>query len=151
GEDKLIRIWDVASGKRLGILEGHTDRIPALAWHPDGKRIFSAGWDTTVRVWDVANCEPIILLNSHDMQVHSIALSSSGRGLAAAASSHPVHRGATDTHGTRQVIRERAGESRCRASAPASTLLAWGGLDRVIHLGDARSGGDRSEGTEPLG
>src|SRR5262249_1609430 len=37
------------------------------------------------------------------------------------------------------------------AFAPASNLLAWGGLDRVIHLGDARSGGDRSEGTEPLG
>src|SRR6185437_7566145 len=37
-EDKSILLWDLASGEVRGQLVGHTDRIPALAWHPDGDR-----------------------------------------------------------------------------------------------------------------
>ena len=54
--------------------EGHTDRIPALAWHPEGDRLVSAGWDTTARVWDTSTFQPIILLNSHAGQVHDSGL-----------------------------------------------------------------------------
>src|SRR5437763_881434 len=77
-EDKVIRLWDVADGAERGRLVGHTDRIPALAWRPDGQRLVSAGWDTTARVWDPTTCEPVILLNSHAGQVHALAFSPDG-------------------------------------------------------------------------
>src|SRR5262245_42495384 len=32
-EDKTISLWDTKTGKMLGVLQGHSDRIPALAWH----------------------------------------------------------------------------------------------------------------------
>ena len=77
--------------KKVGTLEGHTDRVPALAWFPGGKRIVSAGWDTTARVWDATTCQPIILLNSHASQVQTLALSPDGALLACADSSHAIH------------------------------------------------------------
>src|SRR5437762_60541 len=74
-EDRVIRIRRADSGQLLGTLAGHTDRIPALAWHPQGDRLIAAGWDTTARVWDTQTFQPIILLNAHAGQVTALALS----------------------------------------------------------------------------
>ena len=60
-EDRLIHLWQVDNSSRSGTLTGQTDRVPAMVWHPDGRRLISAGWDTTARVWDTQTCEPIIL------------------------------------------------------------------------------------------
>jgi len=36
--DRLIRIWDLASGTFLAKLEGHTDSVYSVSFSPDGKR-----------------------------------------------------------------------------------------------------------------
>ena len=41
GEDKIISLWDTATGKARGKLTGHTDRIPALAFHPNSDFLVS--------------------------------------------------------------------------------------------------------------
>src|SRR5581483_11223955 len=52
GKDCLIRIWDIATGKQLRQLEGHTQPIWAIAFSEDGSLLVSAGYDQTARVWD---------------------------------------------------------------------------------------------------
>ena len=54
--DKSVRLWDVAGGKLLKTLEGHTDRVEGATFSLDGKRIISVGnQDNPVLVmWDVA-------------------------------------------------------------------------------------------------
>jgi WD40 repeat protein len=55
GEDKTIRLWDLETGKEVRRFEGHTDKVRAVAFSPDGNRAVSGGLfsDPTVRVWDV--------------------------------------------------------------------------------------------------
>jgi WD40 repeat protein len=55
GEDKTIRLWDLESGKEVRRFEGHTDKVRAVAFSPDGKQVVSGGLfsDPTVRVWEV--------------------------------------------------------------------------------------------------
>lgn len=50
---KELFVWDVANGKPLARLEGHTDMVAALAWSPDGQRLASVARDGTLQVWDV--------------------------------------------------------------------------------------------------
>jgi WD40 repeat protein len=54
GTDKLIRFWDLASGKELGQCKGHTEAVSALLFADEGKTLISGGPDGTIRFWNVA-------------------------------------------------------------------------------------------------
>src|SRR5262249_43927240 len=47
--------WDLATGKFIASLEGHTDEVFGVALTPDGERVVSASGDQTLRVWDLAS------------------------------------------------------------------------------------------------
>jgi WD40 repeat protein len=52
GRDRVIRLWDAASGTELIQLRGHADYVFSLAFSPDGSTLASGSGDHTVRVWD---------------------------------------------------------------------------------------------------
>jgi WD40 repeat protein len=52
GGDGVVRLWDVASGARIGGMGRHNDRIHSLAFEPNGRNVITASDDLTIRVWD---------------------------------------------------------------------------------------------------
>ena len=46
-------MWDIATGRELKKLEGHTGVVNAVAISADGQHIVSDATDKTVRVWDM--------------------------------------------------------------------------------------------------
>jgi len=54
GDDRLIRLWDPATGKALGTLEGHIGAVHCLALSPDGKTLVSGGADKLICLWDMS-------------------------------------------------------------------------------------------------
>ncbi len=63
---------------------GHSSRVTALAWSPNGKWIASASYDKTVQVWDAANGKQLLTYKEHRDRVNALAWSPDSTRLASA-------------------------------------------------------------------
>ncbi|MBM3957081.1 MAG: DUF1080 domain-containing protein, partial [Gemmatimonadetes bacterium] len=79
GRDGTLRLWDVATAKRLATLRGHMDTVEAVAFSPDGTQVLSASRDRTLRLWDAATLQPIRVLRAHADAVQSAAFLPDGK------------------------------------------------------------------------
>lgn len=52
------QIWEVTSGRRIGMPIQHSDGVSMVRYFPDGKRILTAGEDGQARVWNAADGSP---------------------------------------------------------------------------------------------
>jgi WD40 repeat protein len=90
--DNMTRVWDVATGKALHVLEGHKGFVNAVRFLPDGKLIATGGEDGTIRLWEAATGKQVLAIPAHERSklqttderkdVFALALSPDGKRLA---------------------------------------------------------------------
>jgi WD40 repeat protein len=80
----LIKTWEIASGREVSALSGHSLSVEGVAVSPDGRSLASAGEDGTVRVWDPQTGQELLCLTDCKARVNSVAFSPDGSILAAA-------------------------------------------------------------------
>jgi WD40 repeat protein len=78
-----VRIWK-ATGRRLTVLDGHTDRVYSVAFSRDRHHLASGGNDGTIRLWEVGTWRPVHVFLGTTAKVQAIAFSPGGRALATA-------------------------------------------------------------------
>ena len=95
GGDKVVRLWEVATGKELRQLRQHQSSIRSLVFSPDGRFLYSCGQDGVFR-WDAVGGQ---LLHSFRLtnEVQHAALSPDGKTLAAVTRSGTIQMWSTDT------------------------------------------------------
>lgn len=60
GNEGLVCLWDVATGRCLHAMPGHQGAVSAVAFTPDGKRgVSGGGRDGSIRAWDLAKGEQL--------------------------------------------------------------------------------------------
>ena len=77
------KVWDVATGKTILELKGHSSWITGLAYSTDGKRLATASKDQTVKIWDAETGDELLTLEGHDGYSNGVAFNASGNLLAA--------------------------------------------------------------------
>lgn len=75
----IARIWDVAQGRPLIDLRGHTHSLTTAKFSPDGQLVVTASQDGTARVWRVADGQPITVYRGHRGMVADVQFSVDGR------------------------------------------------------------------------
>jgi hypothetical protein len=75
GDDKLVRVWDIETGRCLHALAGHAHFVSSVCMSTDGALILSASWDTTLRLWESRTGRCVRVLSGHSALVAAACLS----------------------------------------------------------------------------
>jgi WD40 repeat protein/serine/threonine protein kinase/pSer/pThr/pTyr-binding forkhead associated (FHA) protein len=71
GEEKVIRLWEIATGRCLCLFKGHEKQVLSVAFSPDGCSILSGGDDQTMRLWNVADANHVHTFDGGERKVSS--------------------------------------------------------------------------------
>jgi WD40 repeat protein len=147
-----IHIWDVAAGKKIGLLDEPGQAAMALAFSPDGRMLAVGSQDNTIRLWDVAHRRQLHQLgerydprNQNMTRVvgfPSVAFAPDGKTLAAAC----VADGYIylwDVASGQRVWRIEGHSKGPVAFSPDGKMLAFGSRDQTIRVLETATGKER--------
>jgi WD40 repeat protein len=77
--DGTVVFWIVDRSVRENRFTGHTDRVLACAFAPDGLRAVSASADQTLRLWNLQTGSAVAVLTGHTAEVTGCAFTRDGR------------------------------------------------------------------------
>jgi WD40 repeat protein/serine/threonine protein kinase len=141
GDDRTIRIWDIASGQEAKRLRGHTHFVTGLTYLADGQRLVSSSLDGAVKVWNMATGlnEAGKLLDLHE-PIAALALSPDGQFLICGQNWGAIY--LFDAVGGNRLWRSQghAGDVHSLAFHPDGERLASSGRDQQIVLWDRITG-----------
>ncbi|MCP4362091.1 MAG: protein kinase [Chloroflexi bacterium] len=130
-----VWVYDAYSLEPVELLQGHMDRVSAVAWSPDSRHIASASWDNTIRIWNVAAVETVHTINGDD-QFIALAWSPDGSTLAASTWDSPVELWEAETGFHLGELEGHTDTIYHLAWSPDGDILASAGQD-AIRLWDA--------------
>jgi len=74
--DKMIKIWNLTTGKCILTMKGHDMWVLDVVFHPNGKFLISASEDKSLRVWDLSNGGRMVkkIEGAHNNWITTIAM-----------------------------------------------------------------------------
>ncbi len=137
-DDQTMNLWEVATGKELGMLPKHTRRINVVAFSPKDNNIlaFSSRLDTSIKVWDIDENKEISNFKGHEGRggILSLAFSPDGETLASS-DHHTTIRLSRAKDGTElHTLSSHTDSIISLAFSPDGSILASGSADNTVKL-----------------
>ncbi|UCC30812.1 MAG: protein kinase [Phycisphaerales bacterium] len=143
GQDKTVRLWDLATKQEirpLSPLRGHDAAVVSVAFSPNGKRIVSGSWDKTLKVWDADTGEEVKTLDGSKGPVLAVAYSPDGRQIASGDQHKMLRLWDADTGQQSHVLRGHQGEVTTVAFSPSGKQTVSGSRDKAVNVWDTQTG-----------
>lgn len=84
GADKLMKVFEVDSGKFVRSFEGHTHHVLNVSWMRHGRTLASGGADSAIKIWDFESGEQKKAIAGASREITSLQfLDAAGEALAA--------------------------------------------------------------------
>jgi WD40 repeat protein len=142
GEDRLVKIWDVATGREASTLAGYTKVIKGVAFNKQGTGLASAHSDkegNNIRTWDLQNGRDPGTLLAPLVQVEAITYTQDGTMIAAggtALDNKSIALWDANTGKRLKMLQCDEYAVRSLSFSPDGKMLAAGTTDSVIALWD---------------
>ena len=143
-----IRLWDMTTGKRARLYEGHENIVTSIAFSDDGKYLASAAQDGSVRVWETASEEEVKKFAIMDQQFMVVAFSPDGKYVVAASADRGIHVWDLVT-GQDKFLEGQAVPVAALAVSPDSKTLASADVGGSIRLWDLAAGKEKETVKQP--
>ena len=140
GSYRTVKLWDVETGKQLGILEGHADGVTAVSFSPDGATLATGSWDRKIILWDVEARERIATLEGHTEGVTAVSFSPGGATLATGSRDRRVLLWDVEAREQVAALEGHTDGVTAVSFSPGGAILATGSRDRRVLLWDVEAG-----------
>jgi len=139
---EVVKLWDVASGRELRSLRGHSSYVTSVAFSSDGRTLASASVDRTVKLWDAGSGRELRSLQHAD-DVNVVAFSPNGKMLASGSHDQTVR--IWDAASGREMYTLNRAEGyaydvKAVTFSPDGRVLASGSAEGTTKLWDTASG-----------
>jgi RNA polymerase sigma factor (sigma-70 family) len=147
GEDKMVRLWNAATGEELRHMAGPAANVSSLAFSPDGK-LLVAGYHGPhqsgkhpVVLWDPATGKQVCRLDGHKNEVIAVAFSPDGKTVASSGYGKSIRLWDVASRKERGRMETHEEGNYALAFSPDGRLLASAGAEREgIRLWDMTKG-----------
>jgi WD40 repeat protein len=147
GCDRLVRVWDLPSGKLEHSIENHADWVLGISFTPDGKGLATASRDKTAKVWDLAAKESLLTFPDHQDYVYGVLIMADGKtGISIGSDKNVRTWQATDAAkaiGKQVKVLGSHGDAVFRVAYrndPKAPILATGSADKTVKLWNPATG-----------
>jgi WD40 repeat protein/serine/threonine protein kinase len=82
GEDEVVRLWETASGRPIGTIEGLKMKVYGIAYHPDGRRLAIGGTGGLLAIVEPGSGRAPRTIKAHEELTLDVAFSPAGDVLA---------------------------------------------------------------------
>jgi RNA polymerase sigma factor (sigma-70 family) len=142
GDDHLVRLWDLATGKELAHFgKTYSDGLCQIAFSPDGKIFAAAAHEERICLFDANNRKVIREIRTKELGANPpLTFSPDGKTLSSAGESGVVRLWEVATGKEVLQLKGHQGMVRSVAFSPDGKMLASSGADATVRLWDVVTG-----------
>lgn len=144
GEDKKIKLWQLATGKAIATLVGHRGSINCLLFDRRKNLLISGSQDRTIRFWDWEQKKIIRTFGGwftgHSKGINSLVMDTIGHTLISGSDDNSIKIWDLKTEKERKTIASSLSTVTCLAISQDSKFFCSGGLEKQLRIRDVQTG-----------
>lgn len=132
-DDKTISLWNLQTLTEQCVLQGHTQQVKTVAFHPQLDHILASGSrDRTIKLWDLQTSEAIQTLTGHQQGINVVIFSFDGQLLISGSADKQIKLWDFPTAKVTAILKGHT--LAVTALACCNLLLASGSADSTVKL-----------------
>lgn len=140
GDDHVVRLWDLQTGRLRRSLRGHSDWVTCVSFSSGGSQLITGGRDRRLLMWDLNEPSRPVPLGQHHRPISNMATHPATDRVAVAGFRAPLKLYDAGRGQLLQTLACPCADTRAIAFSPSGDWLAAGGRNGKLRIWNFRTG-----------